>query len=68
MDELIGFYEDFVEPNKIINHFKTDEEFLRWCDLGTIEDLRCTLKAFEDAELYEYCRIIFEVLKIKMDY
>jgi hypothetical protein len=62
MDELLGMYEDFVEPTKIINYFKTDEEFIKWCEMGSNDDLKWALIAFEDSEEYLHCAKIKKVL------
>ena len=62
MEDLIGMYEDFIEPTKIINHFKTDEDFVNWCEMGSNDDLKWALIAFEDAEEYRHCAKIKKVL------
>lgn len=51
-------YEKLIEPKKIRSQFKSVEEFKSWLETGTIEDLKYTLKAFENAEMYEDCVII----------
>ena len=56
-------YEKLIEPKNIRSHFKSIEEFESWLETGTIEDLKCTLKAFEDAEMYEDCVIINNLVK-----
>ena len=58
-------YEKLIEPKNIRSHFKSIEEFESWLETGTIDDLKCTLKAFEDSELYEDCLIIKNTL-VKM--
>ena len=58
-------YEKLIEPKNIRSHFKSIEEFESWLETGTVEDLKCTLKAFEDSELYEDCLIIKNTL-VKM--
>ena len=55
-------YGKLIEPKNIRSHFKSIEEFESWLETGTIEDLKCTLKAFEDSELYEDCLIIKNTL------
>lgn len=57
-------YLEIIEPNKIITNFETIEDFEEWLELGTKEDLLATLKAFEEAELYEYCQIILNRVKM----
>ncbi len=50
---------------KFASKFKSKAEFRQWCEEGTKEDLKCTLRAFEESEAYEWCTIINEVLKRK---
>ena len=56
-------YEKLIEPKDIRSHFKSIEEFESWLETGTIDDLKYTLKAFEDAEMYEDCVIINNLVK-----
>ena len=56
-------YEKLIEPKNIRSHFKSIEEFESWLETGTIDDLKCTLKAFEDAEMYEDCITINNLVK-----
>lgn len=68
MDAVFTMKIDYItikQPHNFIKYFSTKDEFRQWCEEGTKEDLQCTLKAFEDAEEYEYCKIINEVLKGK---
>ena len=58
-----SIYEKIIEPKNIRSHFKSIEEFKSWLETGTIEDLKCTLKAFENAEMYEDCVIINNLVK-----
>ena len=58
-------YLQLIEPENIRSHFKTNDEFISWLETGTIEDLKCTLKAFENAEMYEDCVIINNLVKIQ---
>ena len=58
-----SIYEKIIEPKSIRSHFKSIEEFESWLETGTIEDLKCTLNAFEDAEMYEDCVIINNLVK-----
>ena len=58
-------YEKLIEPKNIRSQFKSVEEFESWLEMGTIEDLKCTLKAFEDAEMYEDCIIINNLVKMQ---
>ena len=56
-------YENIIDPKNIRSQFKSIEEFVSWLETGTIEDLKCTLKAFENAEMYEDCIIINNLVK-----
>lgn len=58
-------YEDFIDPQNLIKHFSDENEFREWCKKGTIQDLKCTLEAFEKAELYEICLIIKDEINKK---
>ena len=50
-------YLEIIDPTEFIKNF-TQVEFKEWLKQGTKEDLECTLKQFEDAELYEICILI----------
>ena len=67
MKNLIDAYIELIQPENLNSYYKRDEDFFQWCMLGTIEDLKCALLAFETAELYERCCIIRDVIKIKKD-
>ncbi len=61
MNELIQKYVDMIIPTNFIQTFKTDNEFIEWANLGSVEDLDCTIKEFEEYELYEYCIILKQI-------
>jgi hypothetical protein len=63
MEQLNDLYLELINPNHLITLFKSDEEFESWCECGDLDALQCTLKAFEEEELYEHCAIIFKVIK-----
>ena len=65
MVKLQKIYEYISHPRNLLKYFKTREDFIKWLDLGSKEDLECALEAFEKEELYEYCVIIRD--KIKYD-
>jgi predicted methyltransferase len=54
-------YAELIDPINFIKLFKTTDEFIEWAQLGTAEDLICTIAEFEKAELYEYCDILRQV-------
>jgi folate-dependent tRNA-U54 methylase TrmFO/GidA len=60
-------FENIIEPSTFINNFKDKEEFKQWLHTGLINDCKACLKAFENADMYEYCIIIQEVIDEKVD-
>lgn len=58
-------YSQLVQPNKLIEMFKSREEFIEWAELGTASDLRAALIAFERDELYDHCKMLKMVLDQK---
>ncbi|OED34277.1 hypothetical protein AB832_07930 [Flavobacteriaceae bacterium (ex Bugula neritina AB1)] len=67
IEDLIKTYErkHIGCPTMLVKSFKSKQEFRQWCKEGSKEDLEATLKAFEEAELYEYCVVINEVKNSK---
>ena len=59
------FYQNIIDPKNIRSQFKSELEFVSWLEAGSVEDLKCTLKVFQDAEMYEDCLIIKNTL-VKM--
>jgi len=55
-------YSELVQPQKLIDYLGNTEEFKVWAELGTAEDLRAALIAFEKDGLYEHCVILKELL------
>jgi hypothetical protein len=45
-------YLELIKPQNLRSKIKDFEE---WLDLGTLEDLKCALKAFETEEMFEDC-------------
>jgi|TARA_B100000767_G_scaffold228092_1_gene218311 hypothetical protein len=58
LQELEQMYLDLIQPDKLIQHFPTDMEFVEWLGLGTHDELQWCLKAFERAELFSHCILI----------
>ena len=52
-------------PSNLVKAFKDDQEFIEWCNEGTLEDLYCALEAFKTAQLYWYCVLISNVIRDK---
>jgi|TARA_R110002124_G_scaffold56202_1_gene158821 hypothetical protein len=61
MEEM---YLDLIQPSSLIELFENTEEFRDWLRMGTREEMGWALKAFERDELYSYCKIIKEEMKI----
>lgn len=55
---LAAAYNGMIHPAVFAQQFVSIDDFTEWVRLGSKADLECTLKAFEGAELYEYCIII----------
>lgn len=55
-------YSELVQPQKLIEYFENTQEFKEWAKLGTPQDLRASLIAFEKDGLYEHCVILKEIL------
>ena len=51
-------FEGTIEPQKLISNFKDEKDFINWLSMGSLEDIQCTLKVFEKAEMYRVCGII----------
>lgn len=45
-------YLELIKPQNLRSKI---EDFEEWLDLGTLEDLKCALKAFEIEEMFEDC-------------
>jgi len=65
LSSILKAYEDLIKPENMIKHFKTDKEFKDWAREGTIKDIEYTIAKFEEAELYEHCKLLLEVIKEK---
>jgi hypothetical protein len=59
-------YSELINPSKMIELFNTDQEFKEWAEMGTTEDVRAALIAFEKEELFNHCIILKEVLNNKI--
>ena len=65
IEDIKDKYHELTNPVNFVSTFDTEQEFIQWCEDGTISDLWETLKAFEEAELYEHCAIINKVRQDK---
>jgi uncharacterized protein (TIGR02145 family) len=53
---------EYSEWKQLIDYLGGTQEFKEWAELGTAEDLRAALIAFEKDGLYEHCVILKELL------
>ena len=58
LEELEQMYIDLVNPKVLLEHFESEEDFIDWLRIGTVEEMGWALKAFEKEELYKHCAII----------
>lgn len=56
---------EIINPIDIRKRFKKKSAFANWCFEQTIEDLNSHLRVFIDAEEYEDCAIIRDVIEFK---
>ena len=63
-EELEKMYIDLIQPKNLVEYFIDDEDFREWVQMGTSEEMRWALKAFERDELYRYCKIIKEEIDL----
>lgn len=63
-EELEKMYIDMIQPKNLVEYFTDDEDFREWVQMGTSEEMRWALKAFERDELYRYCKIIKEEIDL----
>ena len=66
LEKLEKMYLDLIHPKKLIEHFETDEDFIEWLRIGSVEEMSWALKAFENEELYKYCKIIKDEIESAM--
>lgn len=63
--ELEEIYLYLISPKVFRKNFATKQSFKEWLEFGTIVDLECTLQKFSDAEMYEDCIIIKNMINKK---
>lgn len=56
--DIEQMYIDLINPSVLIEHFETEEDFIDWLRIGTVEEMGWALKAFLKEELYSHCAII----------
>lgn len=67
MCKLNQNYNFIKEPVNIRESLSNDIDFIEWLNTGTIADLNCTLKAFENSNMYEDCVLILNVINEKIN-
>ena len=60
-------FELIKAPINIRRVMPENKDFIEWLNTGSIDDLKATLKAFEEVQMYEDCRIISNVLNEKIN-
>ena len=63
--ELEEIFLDLISPQVFRKNFKTKQAFKEWLEFGTIIDLECTLEKFVQAEMYEDCALIRDMINKK---
>lgn len=61
------YYEQIIDPVNFIKNFPDAQGFRMWAENGGILDLHAAIDAFLDAELYEYCAIMQDVIDKRVD-
>lgn len=64
-EELNNAYNDLIQPNKLIQRYKTPEQFVNYLGYCDLLDLYDMLRAFEEVEEYSYCAMIRDVIRYK---
>lgn len=64
-EEIEKIYLDLIAPKNFRSNFKTKRAFVEWLEFGTITDLECTLEKFIEAELFEDCCLIRDMINKK---
>lgn len=64
-EELEEIFLDLISPQNFRSNFNTKKDFIEWLRYGSVEDLQCTLKKFVQAEMYEDCALIRDMIKRK---
>lgn len=61
--DLDKAYEELINPNYFVTLFTDYKHFYTWCLDGDKDSLKCMLKEYEKAELYEYCALILKAIE-----
>ena len=62
LNNIVKIYEELAKPENWVKLFPDMTSFKKWIKLGSMSEIQTTLKSFEEAELYEHCAIILEVI------
>lgn len=63
--EIEEIYLDLISPQNFRSNFKTKRAFVEWLEFGTITDLECTLEKFIQADQFEDCALIRDMINKK---
>ncbi|QQO97068.1 hypothetical protein Nekkels1_64 [Cellulophaga phage Nekkels_1] len=67
MKKIDEAYEEMMIPSNFVKGFADMEHFREWARQGIINDCKATLKVFEKHEMYEYCKVLQDVIDDKVD-
>ena len=62
LNNIVKIYEELAKPENWVKLFPDMTSFKKWIKMGSMSEIQTTLKNFEEAELYEHCAVILEVL------
>ena len=65
---VLDYYKELCKPKNIVKTFNTDDDFMDWLrESNSVSDLTYVLRLFEQDEMYEYCRLIQNVITEKKE-
>lgn len=67
MKELKDLHDNLVSPREFVKRFNNIEELKDLLRKGIINDSAESLKIFERAEMYDYCKAAQDVIDEKVD-
>ena len=63
--DIEEIYLELISPQNFRSNFKTKRAFIEWLEFGTIKDLECTLEKFVEAQMFEDCALIRDMINNK---
>ena len=61
-DDLDRIIEECLHPMNIVGDM-TEDEFIDWLSLGTIQEIRDAIQVFNKYEMYEFSAIAFRYIE-----